>query len=983
MLDRRIVKSKDAAKNEHVLMAPGDQINLEKLVGAINDTDENKYKQYSTSVGFNVMGHVTTSNHNMYYYIETNTGRDSKGRIISKLTDIRNLPDSNEATDKKRVITQKYKTMLMQWGKKMGDIVFVDPQDVVYFKVQNVIDDYKDGMAQLITNFSYNETGSYFARNIRGNDNIKPLTHKQTSSAIKTGMWQYITGDKSIIKNEDDLEKFFESAIKLNDDYHYTKILPIKIKFPLVEKHDLIDLLKIMRSAVVLNMMSIGRRDGKNSPMNDSKIIKFVYNLFKSDIYEVDPMEEVFARWTTNYTKFSNMASDGNEKSKWVLRKYDGSDNTYYFRDESLIDELLSKMPTNKKFDPNDFEKKMKELFNDFENRMNGDFVIMMTHLFNGIRDSLDKLEITEIYDPLVMSILKSDLGVEYKDNLSGSRSWRDKPIEDNLEFLTVSIDKFKDLASIPGVIKNMRSTPSKFYNIMEKLITYHSNNNGNKSVNDFLQTLKLSVPDPIITFDDNTTLPQNVKIKNAINKAKLYYTLDGTNPSDKSNLYKDPIKIDNPSTLKVVAYNEDMAPSQIIEVKFTNENKPVKSSIPAREKNSFKKVKNDKVQHEDDTNAITSMGKDVSTLYGWVEKNIKGMGEIISQFTDPKLSFTTVIYNNLSVRPNDLLLAIISIICGNLDISKIFPCYDYSGVTDVLKDTYKRLFTTIMKPKNPEVDIDKTIENYIKAFEKEEYDKKNKLIDNLAKNIEETFELKSASFDKYTCSIKMSKFRKPRINKYRTLFNDRSKILYGTIDDMLEDIQELEPMWMTYNAINDVEIYRDVFSWWDKDENMNNSDLPPVGEYSAPEAKIQELSSQKYEVIVNIDNTSKKVDLFVKDGATKIKIDNSNKDDYFFMINPNSKQNPITGAYKILQTDLKSEYMKLNSKTEDEALSDISHKHQMSKKQGMKHTFVAKMKKDNKIKQALDILIKALNDYSAEQKEKNYAMGSNVGRRM
>jgi len=80
------------------------------------------------------------------------------------------------------------------------------------------------------------------------------------------------------------------------------------------------------------------------------------------------------------------------------------------------------------------------------------------------------------------------------------------------------------------------------------------------------LETDQLSVFPPIVS-------PQNVyfndsifvDIKNEMDEAEIYYTLDGTKPDDRSHKYKDSINIKSDSKLKTVAYKKGFLVSAVV----------------------------------------------------------------------------------------------------------------------------------------------------------------------------------------------------------------------------------------------------------------------------------------------------------------------------------------------------------------------------------------------------------------------------------
>jgi len=81
--------------------------------------------------------------------------------------------------------------------------------------------------------------------------------------------------------------------------------------------------------------------------------------------------------------------------------------------------------------------------------------------------------------------------------------------------------------------------------------------------------TLKVATP----TFDPpagNYSSPQTVTINCATEGATIYYTLDGSTPSNKKTLYTGPITVDHDMTIKAIAYNSPMSASAVGTAAYT-----------------------------------------------------------------------------------------------------------------------------------------------------------------------------------------------------------------------------------------------------------------------------------------------------------------------------------------------------------------------------------------------------------------------------
>jgi len=86
------------------------------------------------------------------------------------------------------------------------------------------------------------------------------------------------------------------------------------------------------------------------------------------------------------------------------------------------------------------------------------------------------------------------------------------------------------------------------------------------------------------ITFKDS--LP--VELATPFNNAKIYYTLDGSEPTEKATLYAKPIVLHETTTVKAVAYGNQSAPSKIISTKFIKIPKGRKIKLLSKYSNQY-----------------------------------------------------------------------------------------------------------------------------------------------------------------------------------------------------------------------------------------------------------------------------------------------------------------------------------------------------------------------------------------------------------
>ena len=97
-------------------------------------------------------------------------------------------------------------------------------------------------------------------------------------------------------------------------------------------------------------------------------------------------------------------------------------------------------------------------------------------------------------------------------------------------------------------------------------------NYNWGTSINDRPSTGKFlaTVSMPYKITEDNSFINSlDVKLGCDTKGAKIYFTLDGSTPTEKSMLYKKPFKLDKTTILKYVAYKKGLQPSLIITQKF------------------------------------------------------------------------------------------------------------------------------------------------------------------------------------------------------------------------------------------------------------------------------------------------------------------------------------------------------------------------------------------------------------------------------
>ncbi len=74
----------------------------------------------------------------------------------------------------------------------------------------------------------------------------------------------------------------------------------------------------------------------------------------------------------------------------------------------------------------------------------------------------------------------------------------------------------------------------------------------------------------PAISYDGEATFEESIVVTvNAVEGTTAYYTLSGSNPTNKSTEYTKPLTIKAGATLKVIAYDEDGYKSEVVEQKF------------------------------------------------------------------------------------------------------------------------------------------------------------------------------------------------------------------------------------------------------------------------------------------------------------------------------------------------------------------------------------------------------------------------------
>ena len=153
----------------------------------------------------------------------------------------------------------------------------------------------------------------------------------------------------------------------------------------------------------------------------------------------------------------------------------------------------------------------------------------------------------------------------------------------------TITADTSGNLTSVPNheafVITNVgapsRSIAFRKYSnedLYEKFAPY-SNSATNKDGDDYFFYIDIFVKSaevtPVVslpTFDPASgdyTTTQNVTISCDTEGATIYYTLDGKNPTEESDVYSDPIKVSKTTTIKALAKKEGMKNSGIATATF------------------------------------------------------------------------------------------------------------------------------------------------------------------------------------------------------------------------------------------------------------------------------------------------------------------------------------------------------------------------------------------------------------------------------
>src|SRR5699024_12153609 len=80
------------------------------------------------------------------------------------------------------------------------------------------------------------------------------------------------------------------------------------------------------------------------------------------------------------------------------------------------------------------------------------------------------------------------------------------------------------------------------------------------------------SVVQPVYASPEAGTVPigTEVTLETRTDGAEIYYTLDGSDPSENGVLYDGPISIETDVTIKTIAQKEDLAPSVVTEFSYT-----------------------------------------------------------------------------------------------------------------------------------------------------------------------------------------------------------------------------------------------------------------------------------------------------------------------------------------------------------------------------------------------------------------------------
>lgn len=141
----------------------------------------------------------------------------------------------------------------------------------------------------------------------------------------------------------------------------------------------------------------------------------------------------------------------------------------------------------------------------------------------------------------------------------------------DNIEFndynaLDASGDEFMVLGQFSDVAANTD------YDLMTGVVNYHFFNNKlmPRNNDDLVEDASVTRPVSASSPSGAVAAGTEVELSSASGDAAIYYTLDGSEPTEESTLYSEPIVIEEEVTIRAVAVADGLAPSEVREFSYT-----------------------------------------------------------------------------------------------------------------------------------------------------------------------------------------------------------------------------------------------------------------------------------------------------------------------------------------------------------------------------------------------------------------------------
>lgn len=281
------------------------------------------------------------------------------------------------------------------------------------------------------------------------------------------------------------------------------------------------------------------------------KIVIFAYDDLGNSVSVKNPYEFTYTEPT--FSNLNNLVLDNNEDYNLII---DGNveNKDYYI---SILDG--DKEVVKEKLVTNDYVIK-EEYFNDKN-------IVLTAKLYDGVNE-INRIDLYSNISPIGNIKIDNPVNesiLDYNDvafNFSGG---------ENATEYTLEIYKDKRLIKSTELNDNRAIISSEFFEkdksydirIIAKYLDY--NNYSKDAIVSFKMNEKETLLPAYINVSSNYVKSGSfIKLSNPNKDGKIYYTIDGSEPSELSNLYTEPIKVDNNMVIKTIIKEDKKNDSSI-----------------------------------------------------------------------------------------------------------------------------------------------------------------------------------------------------------------------------------------------------------------------------------------------------------------------------------------------------------------------------------------------------------------------------------